>query len=447
MIATVFRRLVPFVCLLVLALPATSHAADEVLYWNAVGVRAMQVVLPAKPLEGLPAVPAVGGALQPRALAIMHASIFDAVNGIERRYEAIHVTAEAPRGASRRAAAAYAAYTALKLLFPRQGSEGAFEADLEASLAGIAADAAIENSQSIERGREWGELVAHQIFAWCQTDGVNPLTTYTPSVADPGPGKWRPTLPAFGAGLFYSFASARPFVLPNPPTDFTPPGPPALWTPEYAADVNEVQSVGAKFGSTRTAAQTQSALFWAGAAASVWNRAAVNAAMQRNTTLSQNARLFAMLNMAMSDALRVAWGAKYYFLLWRPITAIRLADTDDNAATVKDAAWLPFINTPAYPEYDSGHQSISGAAQAILTAFFGDKMPVVAISESLPGVTLSWPNFAAAADDAFMARIWGGIHFRFAMRDTRENTSDIAAYVLAHTMLPVKGTRTGQLSK
>jgi hypothetical protein len=423
--------------------PSAARAADdEVLYWNAVGVRAMQVA------------PAVGGALQPRVLAVMHASIFDAVNGIERRYQPIHIDAHAPRSASRRAAAAQAAYTALTLLFPAQAAAHAFDADLAASLAGIAADAENENSQSsadaenensqsIERGRDWGELVANLIFTWCQTDRVYPLSTYSPPVPDPGPGRWRPTLPANAAGLFLSFATARPFILPDPPIEFRPSGPPQLWTTEYAADVNEVQSVGALSSTTRTADQTQSARFWAGAAASVWNRAAVNAAKGRHRTLLQNARLFAMLNMAMSDALLVGWDAKYHFLLWRPITAIRLADTDSNPGTTKDATWLPLISTPAYPEYYSGHQSISGTAQAILTAFFGNRTPVVAFSESLPGVERSWPNFAAAADEAYMARIWSGIHFRFAMRDTRQNTGRIAAYVLAHAMRP-KGEQTGQ---
>ena len=131
-------------------------------------------------------------------------------------------------------------------------------------------------------------------------------------------------------------------------------------------------------------------------------------------------------------------GCKYYFVFWRPITAIRLANTDGNDATDVQATWTPLITTPAYPDYDSGHQSVSGSAQAILTAFFGS-MPVQGISEGLPGVVRPFPSFAAAADEAFMARIWSGIHFRTAMRDTRTRAEHFAAYVLEHVAVRVNG--------
>jgi hypothetical protein len=366
--------------------------------------------------------------------------MFDAYNGVERRFTPIHVAIEAPRGASRRAAVVYAAYTALSGLFPAQS----FAADLDASLADIASDSAIENSTSIARGAAWGRQVAEDILAWRSTDGIDTSpSTFTGSL---DVGKWRPTpRPAPGGGelpglngLVPSLATTTPFAIPSPSSFRSALGPPALTSAQYAADFNEVKRLGEATSATRTADQTESARFWAGTALTFWNRAAAAAADERRNTLSENARLFALLNVAIADALISCWDAKYHFQLWRPITAIRLANTDGNDATDVQATWTPLIVTPPYPEYDSGHQSVSGSAQAILTAAFGS-MPVQGTSESLPGVVRSWPSFAAVADDAFLARIWSGIHFRTAMRDTRTRAEHIAAYVLEHTAVRQNG--------
>lgn len=430
-------RLVGIVVLssgLVIALPAAG-AADEVLDWNAVTFRAITAA-------------ASPGPLQARLAAIVHVSMFDALNGIERRFTPIHVDAVAPKGASRRAAVVSAAYTALTALFPAQS----FAADLEASLAQIGPDAKVENSRSIELGLAWGEQVANEILAWRSTDGLNPpVLNYMGSL---DVGKWRPTprpgpggteLPGLPAA-FPTLATTTPFVIPSPSHFRSLEGPPELDSAEYAADVNEVKLVGEDVAplSARSADQTQSARFWAGTALSFWNRAAVTASVDRHLTLSENARLFALLNAAVADTVISAWDSKFFFDLWRPITAIRLADTDGNPATIEDVDWKPLITTPAYPEYDSGHQSNSGAAQAILTAYFGN-VPVEGFSEALPGVVRSWPTFAAAADEALLARIWSGIHFRFAMVDTRERAEQIAAYVLENAAQPLHGERRGQL--
>ena len=423
---------------LAIALPSVG-GADEVLDWNAVVRRAIGVA-------------ATPGALQGRLAAIVHVSIFDALNGIERRFTPIHVEGEAPAGASRRTAVAQAAYTSLVGLFPAQSA--AFATDLETSLAAIADDAAIESSESIALGRAWGEQVANEILAWRAADGLNPPDP--PYMGSLDVGKWRPT-PRPGAtpgdpelpglpGSFPTLARTTPFVIPSP-SSFRPLGPPALTTQEYADSVNEVKLVGERVTAARTADQTESARFWAGTVLTFWNRAAVSGALARHTTLSENARLFALLNAGIADAQVACWDAKYYFELWRPITAIRLASTDGNDATIEQTDWTPLIVTPPYPEYYSGHQSGSGTAQAILTAHFGSQMPVTGFSEGLPGVTRSWPSFAAAADEALLARIWSGIHFRFAMLDTREVAEQIAAYVLQHAAQPLHGKRVGQLPK
>lgn len=412
--------------LVVAALPAR---ADEVLDWNQIACRAVTTA------------PATAPPLAARILAMTHAAIFDAYNGIERRFSAVHVDDAAPdRGASRRAAVVQAAYAVLLAEYP--GQAAALNADRAASLA-VIGGSDLDSSVSIARGLAWGQYVAERIRTWRSTDGVFPLVTDPGSL---GVGEWRPTPPAFAPGFGITLGQAETWVIPSTST-FRSPGPPLLTSAEYAADVDEVQRVGRAVTMERTADQTEAARFWAGTAPTFWNRAAVAAARSRNTSLSQNARLFALLNIAVADSNLTTFESKYYFRLWRPIHAITLADTDDNPLTVKEDGWTSFLASPAYPEYTSGHQSISGAAAAVLTAFFGAAMPVTGTSEGLPGVTRSWPSFEAAADEASMARIWAGIHFRSAMRDTREMARQVAAYVMEHAAQSLHGERVGQLRK
>ena len=411
--------------------------ADEVLDWNAVLMRALTVGK-------------VGGALAFRPAAIVQVSVFDAVNGIDRGFTPIHVHGKAPRGASRRAAAVYAAYTALVALFPEQSD--AFAQDLEASLAAMAPHAAVEHSESIERGRLWGEHVANEILAWRSTDGFNPPPP--PYLGSLTPGKWRPTPPGFAPGLAPSLAHTLPWVIPSP-SSFRPPAPPSLSSPEYATDFNEVKIIGEAASAVRTADQSEAALFWAGTAQTFWNRTAVSALLRHrgdhhvreegrrgekgHTTLSENARLLVLLSVAMADAGISCWEAKYFYELWRPITAIRLASTDGNPDTAEQGDWNPFIVTPPFPEYPSGHSHVSGAAQTVLTTYFGNKMPVEGTSVGLPGVVRSWPNFSAAADEANLARIYSGIHFRAAVHNGRSSGDAIGAFVMKNAAQPLHG--------
>jgi hypothetical protein len=417
-----------FVLGIVLASPVR---ADEVLDWNGVLQHAL-----------VTNVPPVPGALQFRIAAIVHASIFDALNGIERRFTPIHVNTEAPRGASRRAAVVQAAYTALLALLPVNSA--LYNQQLQDSLSGIGADSANENSVSVALGRQWGAQVANEILAWRATDGLNPPAP--PYLGSNDPGKWRPTPPGFLPGLAPTLAHTLPWVIPSP-SSFRPAGPPALTSAEYTADFNEEKAVGELTSFVRTADQTQAAIFWGSTALTFWNRAAASAAVQRNTNLSENARLFALLTAAQADSAISCWDAKYFYEFWRPITAIRLASTDGNPDTVEQADWTPLLITPPYPEYSSGHATVTGAAQAILTAYFGNDLPVQGFSEGLPGVTRSWPNFAAAADEANLARIWGGIHFRTAVRDARAAGDAIGLFVIDHAAQPVNGQHNGQLGK
>jgi len=410
--------------------PTMGHA-DEVLDWNRIACRAVTTA------------PATPPPLAARILAMAHAAMFDAHNGIERRFEAIHVgadVAEPEAGASRRVAVVQAAFAVLLAEYPAQAE--ALTVDWIKSVAAIAGSDQ-EETQSIQRGMAWGQYVADRIRAWRAVDGVFPLVPYPGSLVT---GEWRPTPPAFAQGFGITLGQAVPFIIPTTST-FRPAGPPPLHSVEYANDVNEVKRVGEAVTTERTADQTQSARFWAGTAPTFWNRTAVAAAEQRDTSLSENARLFALMNMAIADSVFTTWEAKYHFLFWRPIHAITLASTDGNDLTIEQPGWTPLIATPAYPEYSSGHQSISGAAATVLTAYFGNEIPVTGTSEGLPGITRSWPNFEAAADEAFMARIWAGIHFRFAMRDTRQYARQIAAYVLQNAAQPLNGRHVGQVGK
>jgi hypothetical protein len=220
------------------------------------------------------------------------------------------------------------------------------------------------------------------------------------------------------------------------PNQFRPAGPAALVSDQYAVDFNEVKSIGSATSTTRTDFQTEIAKFWSGNTALYWNRIAQTMAARNNTNLSDNARLFAVLNVAIADAAIACWDGKYTYVFWRPITAIQLADTDGNPATDPDPNWTPLLITPNFPEYPSGHATVSPAAAVVLQATFGDSGAFTLDSDVLPGVLHSFNSFAAAADEAFVARIYGGIHFRSSCRDGHQLGVAVGSYVVANAALP-----------
>ena len=405
-----------------------SARADVVTEWNQ---KMQQALLTAK----------TSPIASSRALAIVQVAVFDAVNGIERRYTPIHVDFDAPPGASRRAAAVQAAYATLVKLFPSQ--KATLDAERDASIASIASDEAAEDSQSIARGIEWGQQVADDILLWRSTDGLTPAPP--PFLGGMGVGQWRPTPPGFLPGAGPQFAHMTTWAL-NSPSQFRPSGPPALTSDQYTADFNEVKEIGSINSSTRSAEQTQIAVFWNGNTPAYWNRIATSVADERHLTLSQNARLLALLNVAMADAVISCWDAKYTYVFWRPITAIRLASTDGNPATIEDAGWTPLLVTPNFPEYPSGHATVSPAAATVLGTYFGNGAEFTLTSETLPGVVRSYTSFTQAADEAFDARIYGGIHFRSACRDGRALGTQVGSLVMANVAQSARGTRQGQVS-
>ncbi len=391
-----------------------------------------------------------------RNLAILHASIYDAVNGISRKHEPYLVTStdedtdsreshdrssrphsnkpNVPASASKEAAASAAAHKALLALFPTNAA--AFDALHSNILAGI------RNRPAKAEGIAWGESVATQILALRSADGSGNIVT--PPVPL-GPGDWVPTPPAFAPYLLPQWAQLTCFSMIHP-AQFRPPGPPALISAKYAADFNEVKALGASTGSSRTEDQTQIALFWADGGGTEtppghWNHIAQDVGNARRNTLEENARLFALLNLAMADAAICAWDAKHTFHNWRPITAIRLADMDGNPDTTLDEFWSPLIATPPFPDYVSGHSTFSGAAATVLAMFYRkDNISFTTGSDFLPGVTRSFPSFSAAAEEAMNSRLYGGIHFRFANEDGLAAGLDIGEWTVTH-YLTKKGKR------
>jgi hypothetical protein len=412
-----FLEAIPAV--LVITVMSGVVRADVVTDWNRIMA---QTVLEAK----------TSPLVTTRVTAIVQAAVFDAVNGIERRYTPIHVQPKAPPGASRRAAAIQAAYATLVALYPLQQAN--LDTQRTASLQAITEDGGFEDSQSIARGIAWGQTVADAIIAWRNTDGFTPAPP--PFLGGDAVGEWRPTPPGFLPGAGPQFATMTPWVI-AASNQFRPAGPEALDSDQYAADFNEVKSIGSSTSTTRTAFQTEVAKFWAGNTALFWNRIALTMAARNQTSLSQNARLFAVLNVAMADAAIACWDAKYTYVFWRPITAIQLADTDGNPATDPDPNWTPLIVTPNFPEYPSGHATVSPAAAVVLQATFGNSGPFTLDSDVLPGVLHSFNSFAAAADEAFVARIYGGIHFRTSCRDGHQLGVAVGNDVLANAALSV----------
>jgi hypothetical protein len=362
-----------------------------------------------------------------RDLATVQAAVYDAVNAIDQSYALYHAQVHASRGASMEAAAAQAAHDTLAALFPAQAST--FDAALAADLVGIPPGLA-------RQGTDVGREVAQQILDWRSTDGSGAVVTYTPGT---DPGDWQPTLPGFLPALAPQWPDVTPFAMTNG-AQFRPAPPPALDTAAYAAAFNEVKDLGSATSTARTAEQTQIAKFWndglgTAFAMGYWNRIAQQAATDQGLGLVQDARLFALLNIAEADAQISCWDAKYTYNLWRPVTAIRAADTDGNADTEADATWTPLLVTPNFPSYMSAHSTLSAAAADVLTALFGDDYHFTVGAETVP-YTRSFDSFDAAAAEAGQSRIYGGIHYQFDNQAAQATGHAVGRFVVENFLRP-----------
>ena len=404
---------------------SAAPPADEVSSWNQLLFRAA-LINATSPL------------VITRTTAIVQTAVFDAANGVDGRYTPIHVAPAAPAGTSRDAAAMQAAYATLVQLYPAQ--KGLFDARRAVSLTAIGTH---DSSTAIANGIAWGQTVADQILAWRSTDGFTPAPPAF--VGGTAVGMWRPTPPAFASGAGPQFAYMTPWVM-SAPSQFRPAGPPALNSDQYTTDFNETQLMGNLTSTARTTDETISSWFWAsGTASYLWNHLALRLLdeshgnkhdSRRNATV-EHARLLALLDLAMADAAIGCWEAKYTYVFWRPITAIPLADTDDNPATAADPTWQPLFATPAHPEYPSGHSCVSGAAAAVLADQFGEHTRFQMTSDAMPGVARSFNNFTDAINEVQDARIFAGIHFRSATRDGQTLGASVAELVLETEAQPV----------
>jgi len=417
---------------------AAPARADVVTDWNELAFR----------------VSLIGGASAlnaGRVAAIVHSAVFDALNGIERRYTPVHVAPpDSCLGASRRAAAVQAAYEILSKVYGASATAANQQPTLDARYAASLADIrSRERGASVDKGIGCGHEVATAMWTWRSTDGFStPLPPFTGVNA---PGQWRstPTDPYPGAALPMAglqYATMTTWVVPNHAFFQMLPGPPALGSAQYLRDLGETQMMGSRTSPARTPDQTNSAWLWASASAPyLWNAVTrqlikvrahdrdhdsdrddrFRAESERNGgdrgRLLENARILAALNLAMADAAIGCWDQKVKYNFWRPITAIRESG---------DRTWTPLFATPAHQDYPSGHSCISGAATAILANEFGERTPFTLRSDVLVGVPRTFRRFSEALEDVKDARVFAGIHFRTACDDGTVLGKAVAQYVL-----------------
>ncbi len=365
-----------------------------------------------------------------RSFAIMHAAMFDAVNSIDGSYTPYLTDVPGSKNASQEAAAAQAAHDVLAALYPTRTA--IFDAELAISL------------EEIRENRKWqgirvGSIVAERMLANRADDGWN--VTPPPYVLPTTPGNWQPTPPNFPTAGFTQFPAVVPFAI-GSISRFTPNPPPAMTSDEYTRDFNEVKELGSATSATRTADQTLVARLWANVntpttAVMVWNNVARRVAIERGQTTADNARLFALINIAHHDALQTSMASKFIYGFWRPVTAIRRADEDGNPNTAPDANWSPLIINPPYPSY-AGNMATIGTSQAtILALFFGrDDIRYQATWDGAGGATRSYSGFNQMANEQERARVYGGVHFTFDQTAGQSAGRNVANYVFLNFMKP-----------
>ena len=398
--------------------------ADAVTDWNAIAV---QTIVNA-------------GASHSSAIsfldnATVQVAVYDAVEALSGRFQPYHVQTTGASG-SVVAAVAAAAHDVLVNRFPAQA--GALDITYQNYLTshGLAQN---------DPGVAVGQQAAAEIIALRANDGSFPVNA-PPFTGGNEVGVWRPTTsylpgppPSLSPGLAPWLAGVTPFTLTSP-SQYRPLGPPTLDSKQYATAYDEIKSLGARFNSTRTTEQTNLALFWNTNYLVTWNKALRDIAAAKGLGIDDSARLLALANLAMADAGITAWDTKYHYVFWRPVTAIQEGENDGNAATAGDPNWQPFINTPNYPEYSSGANNVTGAATRMLALFFGtDQMTfsMATTNAASPQQTRTYNRFSDVAADVVDARVYEGIHFRFADVEARKQGRHVAQWAFAHFLRPV----------
>jgi membrane-associated phospholipid phosphatase len=352
-----------------------------------------------------------------RSFAIMDAAIYDSVVSITHGDRPYKFEVPAPSSARPDAAAAQAAHDTVVALYPSTKSQ--VDQLLSSELA------VIPDGTAKAEGETVGHAVAAKLLDLRASDGS--ATTPPPFVPGTQPGNFRPTPPNFPTPQFTNWGSVTPFVL-RSGNQFKTPPPPPLASEAYADAINEVKSLGQNTSRTRTPDQTTAATFWSPPIWNVWNQIAANLVTQQRTNLERTSRIFSELNLTFADAAITMYSAKYQFQLWRPITAIRLAA--GNPAVAADPNWTPLLTTAADPSYPGAHSVISEAGATVLSAFFGPNTHLTVTSDALPGVTRSFNGFQAAANEAGLSRIYGGVHTRLDHLAGLELGRDVAQFAL-----------------
>jgi hypothetical protein len=298
---------------------------------------------------------------------------------------------------------------------------------LEASLARL------PNDQHTQDGVTVGKSVASTLLALRSGDGPF-LDLMFPFIQPPvGPGVWIPDYPPF-FGVFAGIGKMQPFTMTSP-SQFRPGPPPALTSPTFTRDFLEVKAFGSSNSTVRTQDQTNAALWWDDIDSVItWNVAASTMSHAHGFDISQNARLFALLNMAGHDAAVSVFDTKYSYMFWRPIQAIHRANTAGNPLLTADPNWMPLLPTPPFPEYSSAHTTHSGASTGVLLAFFGEGYNPFSLTDhkANPPITRSFSSIGQAMDELISARVWVGFHYRNSDIVGQQVGRQISSFALSH---------------
>lgn len=430
---------------LLLAPSAGAHPAvrsDAVSTWNAnAGDAALAACL----------APTNNPLHESRMYAAMHVAVHDALNAIERHSRPYAFATRQPLpAASPDAAVAAAARGVLVPLLEQLPAP--FSDCAPASIAGVEADyaaalAAIPDGRAEDQGVQLGRAAAALILALRTGDGADTPLFDTAFPQGTTPGAYRFT-PGFSFAFAPGWANVTPFVL-RDGSQFRAAPPYEVTTRRYAADFAEVKRLGGDGVTTpsdRTPEQTEIARFWVESSPLQWNRIARNVSAKLDPWAQ--ARLFGLLNMALADGYVGSFETKYLYRYWRPVTAIREADTDGNPNTSADPTWTPLVPTPPIPDHDSAHSVEGGAAAEVLRRFFGkDHIGFRTCSLTLPSgstcadaspVTRRYRSFSEAADENGLSRILVGFHFRNAVEEGIEHGRRIGGLAVARFLRPVR---------
>ncbi len=404
------------IVVILLALPA-SVRADAVGDWNAIAVQATITGARQNPT----------GVID---IAMVHAAVYDAVQAIEKQYEPYYVEIPGASG-SPVAAAAKAAHDVLVSRFPAQA------ASLDMVYQQYLLDRGLPET---DPGVAVGARAAAGIIALRACDGSFPNPAPPDFRGGTAIGMWRPTPPNFSSMVAPWLGAVTPFTLTRP-SQYRAAPPPALTSRRYARDYSEVKALGALNNSSRTPEQTDLAHFYAGNIPVIWNRVLRDIASAHVDNIAESSRLFALADMAIADALITSWNDKLHYVFWRPSTAIQEGNNDGNPRTAGDAAWLPLYANPAYPDYTSGANALASAATRSLALFFGTDHMTFSVITTNTGPTVqdtrTYGRFSDAAQDVVDARIYMGIHFRFADEAARKQGRQVTNWAFRNFFRPL----------